>query len=95
MTFFALFLIGLACLIMALLWLTHQNDKTLEDRVSIINKIDEKVSTLKQTTLVERIDASRSLYKDFDSVTYEDHLWARVKLRDWKKLYPESIQEIL
>lgn len=60
----------------------YDNIKTRDDRLHIIDKI------------YDRADYRR-YSQEFERVSYERHLLARVMFQDWKKIYSQELQEIL
>lgn len=69
---FEMFLIGAFA---AIIWAMVCNNRTYRDRVRLIEEIAQG-------------DFSwRELYKSFDNVSYDQHLWYRITLRNPKRLY--------
>jgi len=60
----------------------YQNEKTLKDRKMIISFIRT------EKDWIEIVNA-------LGDISYDQHFWARMKMQDWLKLYPEKIQNML
>lgn len=62
-------------------WLLYHNSCTYKERSNLLEA-------------VFRQDNYAPYLRAFNEVDYDKHLWARAKLRDWRKLYSPEIRKV-
>jgi hypothetical protein len=72
--------------LVAVLWALYCNNKTYNERMALLDiAFNKNISDVEHSL---RIEAYRK-------VTYEQHLWAKIFFRDWKRLYENDIAYLI